>query len=123
MPDSLMEQGKKAYLILIDDEGKGHTMTANLSDAEISAYKAHPETFFNQITPVSKNVEHPIDLYEFFLNNHTDTSREKLLEFMSKSPDIEQLRKLSNKELLYTYAERLTHSAMQRTKKAEMKLR
>ncbi|MCZ6873957.1 MAG: hypothetical protein O7G88_10570 [bacterium] len=87
-------------------------MTAELSDAEVAAYRSHPETFFDRVVPVSTNTEDPMDLYEFFQNGYRETPRGKLLEFMSDAPDIEELKKLPDNELLFAYAERLTHAAM-----------
>jgi hypothetical protein len=108
----VMESERKAYLVVIDDAGQSHIMTAELSVDEVAAYASHPETFFDRIAPISKNIEDPIDLYEFFLNGYRDTPRVKLLEFMTDAPDIEELKKLAKDELLFVYAERLTHVTM-----------
>lgn len=108
----VMEPERKAYLVVADDEGQGHIMTAELSDAEMAAYSSHRETFFGRIVPVSKNTEDPMDLYDFFYDSYKDTPREKLLEFMDGAPDIEELKELPEDELRYAYAERLTHWAM-----------
>ena len=111
------EPEKKAYLVVSDDNGKGHIMTAELSDSEMTAYRSHPETFFGRVVQVSKNTEDPMDLYTFFIDGYKETSREKLLEFMAGAPDIEELKELSEDELRYTYAERLTHWAIRDRKK------
>lgn len=87
-------------------------MIARLSNAEMAAYKSHPETFFGRVLSVSKNTEDPVDLYEFFIENYKKTPREKLLEFMNSAPDIEALMKLTDDELRFVYAERLTRGAM-----------
>lgn len=108
----VVEPEQKAYLVVADDGDQRHIVTAQLSDAEMAAYKSHPETFFGRVVSVSKNTEDPMDLYEFFINGYKDTPREKLLEFMNSSPDIEVLKKLPDDELLFVYAERLTHGAM-----------
>ena len=108
----VVEPEQKAYLVVADDRDQCHIVTAQLSDAEMAAYKSHPETFFGRVVSVSKNTEDPMDLYEFFINGYKDTPREKLLEFMNSSPDIEELKKLPDDELLFVYVERLTHGAM-----------
>ena len=110
------EPERRAYLVVSDDNGK-HIMTAELSDSEMEAYRSHPETFFGRTVQVSKNAEDPMDLYAFFLNGYKETSREKLLEFMHGAPDLEELKKLPEDELRYTYAERLTYWAMRDKKK------
>jgi len=108
----IMESEQKACLVVNDDNGQSHIMMAELSDAEMAAYRSHPETFFGRVLSASKNTEDPVDLYEFFVNGYKETPREKLLEFMNGAPDIEELRKLPDDELLFVYAERLTHGAM-----------
>lgn len=108
----VVEPEQKAYLVVIDDDGQGHIMAAELSDDEMAAYRSHPETFFDRIVPVSKNTEDPMDLYQFFIDGYKETPRERLLEFMASAPDIEELKKLPDDELRYVYAERLTHWAM-----------
>ena len=100
-----------------DDNGRSHIITAELSNAELAAYRAHPETFFGRVMPVSRNVEDPMDLYASVINAYKETPREKLLEFMGDAPDIEELKKLSDDELRYAYAERVTHSAMKERRK------
>lgn len=113
----VMEAEKRAYLVVSDDSGNGHIMTAELSDWEMEAYRSHPETFFGRIVEVSKKTEDPIDLYTFFLNGYKGTQREKLLEFMQGAPDFEELKKLPEDELRYRYVERLTYLAMRDMKK------
>lgn len=113
----VVEPEKKAYLVVADDEDQGHIMTAELSDAEMAAYKSHPETFFGRVVPVSKNTEDPMDLYDFFYDSYKETPREKLLEFMDGASDMEELMKLPDDELRYAYAERLTHWTMRDRKK------
>jgi len=47
---------------------------------------------------------------------YKETPRERLLEFMDGAPDVEELKKLSEDELRYAYAERLTRGAIQKRK-------
>ena len=85
-----------------------------------AAYKSHPETFFGRILLGSKNTNDPMDLYEFFINSYKETPREKLLEFMNDAPDVDELKKLSDNELLFVYAERLTQGLMRDRNDLEM---
>ena len=68
------------------------------------------------IPQFSKNIEDPVDFYEFLFNSYKETPREKLLEFMNGAPDIEDLKKLPDDELRFVYAELLTHGATRRRK-------
>ena len=111
----VVEEQKRAYLTMMDDNGAGAIWTSDLSDAELSAYKTHPDTFFGRVVPVNKNTENPLDLFEFFLNSYKNTPGEKLLEFMKDSPDIEELKKLSVEDLRYRYAEGLTFAVIKKS--------
>jgi hypothetical protein len=112
----VVDSEQKAFLVLADDGEQRHIVTVQLSEAEITAYKSHPETFFGRITSTTGKIDDPMDLYEFFLSGYKNTPREKLIEFMNNSPDIIELKKMSDDELLYTYAERLTHGAISKRK-------
>jgi hypothetical protein len=115
----VVEPERKAYLVLNDDNGSSYIITAELSDVELAAYRAHPETFFGRVVPVSRNTEDTMDVYAFFIDAYKESPREKLLEFMGDAPDIEELKRLPDNDLRYTYAERLTHWAMDERRKDE----
>lgn len=108
------EQEKRAYLILAGSHGGSHIYTSDLTEEELSAYRAHPETFFGRVVSVSKSIDDPLALFEFFVEGYRTTPREKLLEFMSKAPDIEKYKELPAEDLLYVYAEGLTYSALRK---------
>ncbi len=109
----VMETEKKAFLVVVDGQGRSHIRTAELSEAEVKAYRSHPETFFGRVQKISKNTNDPLDLYSFFLQSYKETPREKLLEFMAGAPDLDELKQLSEEELRYAYAERVTYWATQ----------
>lgn len=113
---TVLKSERKAYLGMSTDDGKGHMLTSDLSNAEIAAYEAHPETFFGRVVRQGGNIEKPIDMFEFLLNNFKDTSREKMLDWFKDASDIEELKKLSDEELRLKYAERHVLSVMARSK-------
>ena len=108
------ENEKRAYLCFHTDDDTAPILTADLTDAELAAYRAHPETFFGRVDRPTVQVENPMDLFDFFLEGYRDTPRLKLLEFMRDAPDLDELRQLPVDELRLVYADRLTRSAMAR---------
>ena len=58
-----------------------------------------------------------MDIFEFFLNGLKGASREKMLEWFEKSPDLEELTNLSDDELRLVYVERHTLSVMSQSSK------
>ena len=101
----VVESEKTAHLVY-NGEGRRVIYRAPLSDAEVSAYKRHPETFFGRIEHVGKQLTSTLDLYAFIYESYKNTPREKILEWFAKSPDIEALAKLPIEDLRYAYAER-----------------
>ena len=106
----VVESEKRAYLVISTESGLNHIIGIDLTDPELAAYRAHPQTFFGRVEPIQKKIEDPLALYEFFIDGYKETPRERLLEFMADAPDVESLRSMSSQELLREYAERLTRS-------------
>lgn len=110
---TVVEQWSKAAGILRMTNGKRSIVYFDLTDAELAAWKRHPETFFGELRPHHPPVKEPIDLYEFLLQGYTQSPKEKLLEFMAGYNDIEALRMLSQPELVKEYALRMANAILQ----------
>lgn len=109
----VLEVEKKAYLNFLTIDGKTHLYEAKLSNAELSAYIKHPETFFGSVQPIARKAETPLQLFEFFYNSCKDTPKAKLLEWLADAPNFEQLQKLPLEDLVFEYAESSTIIALQ----------
>ena len=79
-----------------------------MTDAELAAYRSHPETYFGVRQEVGGSLKTPLDMFEWLHKNHSQTPRAQLLEFFKASPDFEALSKLPDDELLLVYCERMT---------------
>lgn len=79
-----------------------------LSDAELDAYNAHPETFFGVLDKNAKKEqpETQLEWFEFAYASYKDTPRERLLEFMKDARDIDDLKRLDQDELAIRYCGR-----------------
>jgi ABC-type cobalamin/Fe3+-siderophores transport system ATPase subunit len=77
------------------------------TDAELSTYKRSPDTFFGVVKEVQKEIQEPLDCYDFFWQVYSKSTREKLLEFVSKWSDYSLLEKLDQKELAENYCARM----------------
>lgn len=106
------ETEKIVYCGLSFDNGEASIYTYLLSDAEMEAWRRHPDTFFGKVGQRSTEAKNPLELYDFFCNGYRETPREKLLEFLAGAADIAELWKLSQPELVKIYAERCTNSAL-----------
>lgn len=85
---------------------------APLSDAELAAYRRHPETFFGVRLAVSRQIKSPLDLFEFFYNNYKNTPKERMLEFLKTARDFDALSRLPTDELLLVFCDRHVRAAM-----------
>ena len=119
----VMESEKQAYLVYNSDDGRSLIYTAELSDAELAAYQAHPETFFGRVVKQGGNIDQPIDMFEFMLDSYKESSRDTLLDFFKDSSDLEELKNLSDDELHLVHAERSTLGAMRQVRKSQDKTR
>lgn len=74
-----------------------------LSDEEMEIYRQSPKTFFGAVDSNGKSSEHPLDLFDFFFETYSKSTRENLLQWMSSAGDILRLNKLSQVELAEEY--------------------
>ena len=114
---TVAETERVAYCGVTYDDGHSAICTMPLSDDEIAAWRAHPDTFFGIVGQRNTRVDTPLELYDFFFDSYKKTSKERLLEFMSSSPDIERLRNLDQPELAKLYAEGMTSASWRRSKR------
>lgn len=110
----VVESEKKAWLAFHTADDQAPFIPVDLSDAELSAYRRHPETFFGRVVRQGTNAENSIDLFEFFLEGYKETPRDKLLEFFAEAHDLEHLSTLPDEDLRLIYAERCTMSVINR---------
>lgn len=103
---------KIVHLAFQLDDGRSIIMTAPMSDTEISAYNAHPETFFGLVRPVGKRLETPLELFEWLYESYRKTPRGRILGFVADWPDAGGLSKLSDEELLRTYVDRIVSATI-----------
>jgi len=115
--EALVVEAEKKLILALYDEAKDAAWLYErpMTDVEWSAYSEHPDTFFGRVKPVSKNHNDPIKFYEWILKNYQRTPKERLLEFLKDSPNIEKLATLSQRELAEEYALRVTGSIVAHT--------
>jgi SEC-C motif len=106
----VLTQEKQAYGIYRLENGTRAWYTCPLTPEELEDYERHPDTFFGVYKKVSRKTENPIDLFDFFYDSYKDTPKERLLEFMKDAPDLEELRKLSQKDLAEVACERWVYT-------------
>jgi hypothetical protein len=87
--------------------------TCPISDAELAAYRAYPDTFFGEVRQPTRHAKTLVDWCDFFYETYKSTSREKLLEWMAGAPDIERLRTLPQEDLAIIICERWAYNAFQ----------
>lgn len=112
LEQGIVVESEKAAHLVYNGDGRRVIYKAPLSDAEVGAYKRHPETFFGKVERVGKQLTSTLDLYAFIYESYKNAPREKILEWFAKSHDIDALSKLPIEELRYTYAERTVIGAI-----------
>jgi hypothetical protein len=105
--DGLVQETERTVLGVYETVDGRHVMvTTPLTEAELWAWKAHPETFFGEVCELPKNAKNWLELAKVFYDTYKSTDREKLLEWMKTADDF-HLKKLSQEELAIVYCERL----------------
>ena len=112
--------GSNAMGIYALDNVQSVIASTPLTEAELAAYKRHPDTFFGVDHKASGSLKTPLDAFDFFMDGYRETPRDRLLELMANAPDHKHLAKLSRQELLEIYAERCTYSFMQQAGSASV---
>jgi hypothetical protein len=107
----VVDESKKLVIGSYDLEGGGSKLVScPMSDVELEAYKRHPDTFFGKVQPKG-GIKDPLEFYDWVYNNYRNTPKERLLGFMKDWSNFEELKGLSQEELVQLYAEGATESA------------
>jgi hypothetical protein len=109
---TVLESERAAYGTYKLADGRSIIVSAPLSDDELTAYRRHPDTFFGIAKETPKRIDDPLELFDFLYATYGQSSREKLLEFMAGSPDIEELKTLDTNELAIRYCEGLVYATI-----------
>jgi hypothetical protein len=118
----VLENEKKVHGLYRLKDDKQIMATCPLSEKEFNTFKQYPDTFFGVYKKHSNEAKDALDLYDFFFNVYSKSSKNKLLEFLQGSPDYETLKNKTQNELAELYCERLVYSAAQipeKTKKTK----
>ncbi len=107
---TVAKQESKVYGALYFEDGAAEILVWDMPEAELHAWRRHPDTFFGEPAPKNSHAKGPLDQYIFFHNGYRETPHARLLELLQGPPDLEQLRTKSQVELASIYAERLTLS-------------
>lgn len=100
-------------------DGRNVICTFPLTAEELAAYKRQPDTFFEVVKPVPKGLKTPLDCFDFVAGTYMNSTREKLLEFMSGWPDFAEMQELSQKELAERYCDRIATSIWMEHEKSD----
>ena len=98
---------------------KGHILKEQMTDDQFHDYLQHPDSYFGVIEPDNKKTENPFELFELFFEVYSKTPKEKLLEFMKDSPELENLKQKNQDELALIYCNGITNSIVSSSGKSE----
>ncbi len=102
---TISEVNKEAVIGVSDQSGVSYLLRQPLSDAELADYKAHPDAYFGRIQPVQKKITDRYEFFEWLMEANKTLTRETLLERLKAAPNLEELKKLGDADLLAIYCE------------------
>jgi len=117
--DALVDETKKSVMGVYQTDKDSFIVTSPLSDAELAAWKRHPDTFFGEVRQKQRRADNWLELAKFFYETYQHTPREKLLEWMKGAADYERLTTLGQKDLAIAYCERTAWAASKDQKVGE----
>lgn len=103
-------ESREAWGVYLTPDGRRLIQISPLSDSELLAYAAHPETFFGIKQYIGQKATTHIELFDFMYSVYKDTPREKLLDWLKEAPDFEQLQTKATEELAVILCERAAGS-------------
>lgn len=117
LQDAVVNESERVvYGVYNLENGRSIIATSPLSELELEAYRRYPDTFFGVLRQKSQKAQTPLQLFDFFFDVYRNTSRENLLEFMSRWQDYGTLEKLDTNELAIRYCEGLVYSVISSNK-------
>jgi len=90
--------------------GTSVTVQQELTEADIAAYMASPDTFFGVIKPVRKPFKRALDAFDFAHDSCKNMPRERLLQLMSAWPNPVERENLTQEQLARLYSVALAES-------------
>jgi len=116
VPAELMQAvvtDKKAHAIMRDPKSCENWIgTFEMTAEELADHEQHPDTYFGVYQKQGRRAETAMDMYDFFVEAYENTPKEKLIAQLPNYPNQEELKQLSERELVEIVAERYTYGAM-----------
>ena len=97
----------------------GHILTSPISEQELVDYKNHPDAFFGIIHRQGKSADNEYEFFEHLVEMHMSYPKSYTLKQIENWGNAEELKKLSHKNLVLEYCERLVAHITQENKKSK----
>ena len=102
-----MIEAERTMMIFIKAfDGQNHLLSRPVSDATLDDYRAHGDAFFGEIHQATGESKDAYDMFEFFIKCYQTTPKDRLLELLAGSSDMEHLRRMEQPDLAIEYCER-----------------
>jgi SEC-C motif len=101
------EANKMVHVAVTTKDGKCYILREVMTDDAFADYKAHRESYFGEILPVSRKVNNQYELFEFFIDAYRSLTRAQLMAHMAPYFKPGDLDKHTDEELLAIYCEGL----------------
>lgn len=101
------EAEAKATVAISTPDGKNLIIVQPMSADQMADYNRHPDLFFGEESRNGGNIDDPYLLFEWMLKTYSKTPKERLLEFMVGSSDMERLKLMTQDDLALIYCQRM----------------
>lgn len=103
---SVLETESAVYGTYQLQDGRHMIYKSDISQSELATYRRSPSTFFGVLKDAREELNAPLDYFDFLWNVYSNTSRDRLLEFIKDWPDFALLSTLEQRELAKAFCAR-----------------
>ncbi len=110
------EDEGSATVVIATRSGRNVLAKTPITSTEIAAYKKYGKSYFGERESGGR-ANDEFELFEFFVENHINLPRNRLLHLIKDHPHFDQLAKLEHEDLVFAICENYVLSARQRSQR------
>ncbi|RYY04583.1 MAG: SEC-C domain-containing protein [Gammaproteobacteria bacterium] len=107
LKDATVTEHDGGVYLVFETSGGDLIFRDQLTDHELNAYRQHPDTFFGVIQKKSREINTPLEIYDFLYETYKNSPKETLLQFMKDSPKLKDFEMLERETLVNLYCQHM----------------
>lgn len=108
LESAIVDDAERVAICAYRTDAGFEIMASKLTDEEMSAYRRYPNTFFGRVEKqprITRDICDPVPIFDQLYETYQNAFKEDLLDWFKGAFDIEDLKKLSQKDLAIEYCQ------------------